>query len=528
MYQETQCATAVRQDGRFELLRHEIAMSFYRFRLPLTAIGLFLIYISAYPCRIELSGDQTAQVAAAESLLWEGAYKVPLHEAYGPAFVVNIGSDLRQPLRWYPPGYSIALYALAKLGLSFAGSALLLFYLAKFFWTLSWMAAGLAYDISYPITACAVAFSLLLTYPSTTTEIFESTAVALLFLALSTRLASPASATLASASVAGGTLFRFAAIKLLGFLALVEFVRRPRIVTCFKVALAAVPSLVLYVVCTRVIGDDSTPYHGVGPGSQTRWILLLKGFYYAATGGWSPTNMPLRALVVVIILMAMVGLFRLARGGALPRWIVLLIAFQTYYIVFLIITQVRFGSMYSATQPAFATPRFFSVTQPFNVAALLFLAPFALPPLNSVLQKATAVIFFLCIVDWMIQNHLIMAGMALCPDGFVRFADVAAVHRVLRSEHSDGIFDGTGVFVYTAADPRIIYPDNVRGLRSPNNTRIAVVRFAGLPDELLNALEKRVAPYEVKQFNRFEVDFFALPRGFELQLKPRPGFVPHV
>jgi hypothetical protein len=106
---------------------------FNRFRLPLTAGGIFLIYFCSYARQIELSGDQTAAVVAAESMLHEGAYKVSLHESYGPLAVVNIGSDLRQPLRWYPPGYSVALYAFAKLGLSMAGGALLLFYLAKFF-----------------------------------------------------------------------------------------------------------------------------------------------------------------------------------------------------------------------------------------------------------------------------------------------------------------------------------------------------------------------------------------------------------
>jgi hypothetical protein len=196
--------------------------------------------------------------------------------------------------------------------------------------------------------------------------------------------------------------------------------------------------------------------------------------------------------------------------------------------VFLIVTQVFFGSMYAYSQPAFATARFYSLTQPLSVAALYWLASFSLPAWNPVLRRALAMILFVCMVDWTIKNHSIMAGMSRGPDGFLRFADLAAVHRLLGSEHLDGIFDGTGVLIYTAADPRIIYPDNVRGLRSPNDTHIAVVRFAALPNNLLNALEKRVAPYEVKQFNRFEVDVFALPRGFELQLTPRPGFVPHV
>jgi len=500
-----------------------------RLRFFLTTLGLLSVYFCVYGSRIELSGDQTAPVVAAESMLREGAYKVSLHESYGPAVMVNIGSDLRQPLRWYPPGYSVALYALAKLGLSLAGSALVLFYLAKLLWSLSWLAACLAHHVPYPIAAGAVGFALMLTYPSTTTEIFESTAIALLFLAVSKRLRETASAGAASASIAGGTFFRFPAVKLLGFYALVEWARRPRLSTCFKVFLAALPSLVVYLVCTRLVGGESTPYHGVGPGRQTRWLLLLKGVYYAVTGGWSPSNAPLRVIAVAMVLMAMAGLARLAWKGALPRWIVLLAGFQAYYMVFLIITQIFFGSMYAYTQPAFATARFYSLTQPLSVAALYVLASFSLPAWNPALRRVLAGLLFVCMVDWTVKNHSIMGGMTQGPDGFLRFADLAAVHRLLSSEHLDGIFDGTGVLVYTAADPRIIYPDNVRGLRSLYDTHIAVVRFAGPVNDLLEALEKGIAPYQVKQFDRFEVDLFALPRGFEMQLTtPRRGFVPHV
>jgi hypothetical protein len=499
-----------------------------RSRLLLTALGIILVYFCVYGARIELSGDQTAPVVAAESMLHEGAYKVSLHESYGPSVVVNIGSDLRQPLRWYPPGYSVALYALAKLGLSLAGSALVIFYLAKLLWTISWMAACLANRVPYPIAAGAVGFALMLTYPSTTTEIFESIAIALLFFAVSKRLGRTASAGVASASLAAGTFFRFPAAKLLGFYALVEWARRPRLATCFRVLLAAMPALIVYFVCTRLIGGESTPYHGVGPGQRTNWLLLLKGFYYAVTGGWSPSNLPLRILAAAMVLMAATGLVRRAWKGALPRWIVLLAGFQAYYMVFLIVTQVLFGSMYAYTQPAFATARFYSLTQPFSVAALYVLASFSLPTLSFGLRRALAAILLLCMVDWTIKNHSIMAGMTQGPDGFLRFADLAAVHRKLGSEHLDGIFDATGVFVYTAADPRIIYPDNVRGLRSPSDTHIAVVRFAGPPNDLVDALEKRIAPYEVQRFDRFEVDCFALPRGFEIQLTPRAGFVPHV
>jgi hypothetical protein len=257
-------------------------------------------------------------------------------------------------------------------------------------------------------------------------------------------------------------------------------------------------------------------------------LLLFKGVYYAWTGGWSPNANILKILLAAVVVIAMVGVVRLAVDRKLPSWIVALAGFQAYYMFFLIVTQVLFGSMYAPNQPAFATARFFALTQPFNIAALYLLASSSLPAFNPALRKALALIFFACMIDWTLMNRPMVAGMAMGQDGFLRFADLASVHRVLASAHSDGIFDGTGVLVYTAADPRIIYPDNVRGFRCPKDVHIAVVRFAALPSELLTALQQRVAPDRVQHFNRFEVDFFTLPRGFELQWKPRPGFVPHV
>jgi len=499
-----------------------------RLRLPLMAFAVCVMYACVYPLGIELSGDQTAQVVAAESLLHEDSYKVSLHESYGPAVVVDIGADLRQPLRWYPPGYSVALFVLARAGLSLAGAALVIFFLAKFIWALSWLTVGIAYDIPFLLFAFAVAFSILLTYPSTTTEILESISIALFFLSISRWLPPSRSAWLTSTSIAVGTFFRFAAVKLLGFYGLVEWIRRPRISTCFKVVLVAIAPMAVYLACTRLIGGESTPYHGVGPGQSTNWSLLLKGIYYAATGGWSPNFLALKILVLVIVSLAAIGFLRVWKDRSFPEWIVLLVGFQVYYMVFLIVTQVLYGSMYAASRPAFATPRFFALTEPLNVAALLFLVPLSLPEFSLVLRRASALILVVCVLDWVVWNHRTMAGMIQGPDGFLRFADVAAVHSLLRSEHPDGIFDGTGVFVYTAADPRIIYPDDVRGIRSHNQARIAVVRFAALQNDLIDEIKKQIAPDRVAQFDRFEIEFFTIPAGFDLKLQTRPGFVPHV
>ena len=122
-----------------------------------------------------------------------------------------------------------------------------------------------------------------------------------------------------------------------------------------------------------------------------------------------------------------------------------------------------------------------------------------------------------------------MEHMSEGPDGFLRFSDEDALDRMLRAEHLDGVFDGTGVFTYTSVDPRIIYPDDIRSLHSASQARIAVVRIGEQPNELLDDLEKSSAtPYLVQRIGRYEVDLFTLPPGFSLAVNSHRGYVPHV
>jgi hypothetical protein len=112
--------------------------------------------------------------------------------------------------------------------------------------------------------------------------------------------------------------------------------------------------------------------------------------------------------------------------------------------------------MYPSFQPAFATPRYLALAQPFNVAALLFLASFALRPLHPALRALPALILLATAINWMVMNRWIMGSMGEGPDGFMRFGDIDKIHRMLRSEQLDGVFDGTGVLMYTSVDPRRI------------------------------------------------------------------------
>jgi len=495
----------------------------------LVALVLMLAYVIAYPRQVEIGGDQTAAVIAALSLVHDGTYKVPLHESYGPERSIEIGTDMRQTLKWYPPGYTLILYGLMKIGIGVAAAALATFYAAKFAWTLAWLAAGRVWKIPDGILIGAVAFSLFLAYPTTMTDIYESIAIALTFLALSRRLGEPGSAILMSVSTSVATLMRYAAIKLLGFYGVVELLRRRHPVTLLKVVLASIAPVGVYLVCTRVIAGDASPYHGVGPGAHTHWAYLLKGIYYAAMGGWSPTLLPLKALGLILLTLAVVGLSTIWQEGPLENWIFLIFGFQAYYLCSLIPVQITFGSMYDPLQPAFATPRFFSLAQPFSVAAMLFLAAFVLRRAHPVARALPAFILFVCAIGWFAQNRKILAGDAIGQDGFLRFGDEDSVHRQLRADRLDAVFDGTGVLMYLSVDPRIIFPDDIRSLHTAAAARIAVVRFHDQPNELIDDLEKSgAAPSQTTQTGRFEVDLFTLPAGYSLQVNSHRGFVAHI
>lgn len=489
-----------------------------RLQIVLTALLLVLGYALIYPLQVDLSGDQTAQVVATQSLLENGTYRVSLHEAYGSSTVVTIGDDLRQPLRWFPPGYSILLFVFAKCGLSLPQAALILYYGSKFLWALSWLAACSALGVSFSSSVCAVSFLFFLTYPSTTTDLFESIAVALVFVAIASYSGAWTGSAIACLSLSAGILIRFATAKLTGFYALIEFLRRPSHATVTRLGLSLAPVAGIYFFCTRVLGGEWSPYHNAGPAPHTAWQLLPKGIYYAATGGWSPSNLALKIALLAFLGVAAIGMARLYRNNALPSWVRLLVSWQSFCLLFLIVVQLRYGSMYAPGEPAFATPRFYTLAQPLNVAALLLLVEFGLPVRGSRLRNPTALLLLLCAIDWVAANHRILRDRVAGSDGFLRPTDLAGVHRVLQSQHLDAIFNDAGVFTYTAADARIIYPADVRGLRAPKDCRVAVVRFAGDPSPLVERLDKLTGSGQAQRIGTFEIVFFNLPKGIEVNL----------
>jgi hypothetical protein len=219
---------------------------------------------------------------------------------------------------------------------------------------------------------------------------------------------------------------------------------------------------------------------------------------------------------ITAVALAGIGLLRLHRKAAVPNWVSLLITWQGFCLLFLMVVQLRYGSMYSASEPAFVTPRFFTLAQPLNVCALLFLVPVAFPGIGKRLGNTVVLLLLVCLFDWVSMNHRLLRDRSLGVDGFLRPTDLAAVHRVLQSQPLQAIFNGAGVFTYTATDPRIIYPDNIDGFRVLKSARIAVVRFAGDPNRLLDALQRKMPAIDTQRIGTFEVAFFDLPKGFEL------------
>src|SRR5579862_4606863 len=88
-------------------------------------IALFLRF--CFPGGIELSGDQNAQVVAAENFVRDGDFLVPLHWTHARGVHVKVPGDYRQRLAWFPPGYSALLAVGIGAGLNAAQSATLLY-----------------------------------------------------------------------------------------------------------------------------------------------------------------------------------------------------------------------------------------------------------------------------------------------------------------------------------------------------------------------------------------------------------------
>ncbi|HLK62339.1 MAG TPA: hypothetical protein VKU19_02805 [Bryobacteraceae bacterium] len=487
-----------------------------QWRIPLTALALLLAYLFVYPAQIELSGDQTAQVVAARSLLEDGTYRTSLHDVYGPEVRIEIGADLRHPLRWFPPGYSLLLFGLAKAGLSMPAAALLLYYLLKVLWAVTWLAVGVALGIPFRTIAFSAGFLFFLTYPSTTTDFFESVAAGLVLLIALQPQNSLRRDLFTSLTIAAGILMRYAAVKLALFYAAFHLWPRTRRVPAVRLFLTLAPAAITYLFCTRVIGGEATPYHGVHSAAHIAWHLLPKAAYYAVTGGWSPSQPILKGVLLVFLAAAGIGLYRSLKLKALPGWIWLLAAWQCFCCLFLIAVQLRYASVYSSSEPAFATPRYYTLAQPLNTAALLVLAPLAFRSKRKALTTALAAVLILCAADWASANRTLLRSFARGTDGFLRPADLGAVFRLLEERHPDAIFNGIGVFLFGAGDPRVLYPYNVSGLRAPKDCRIAVVRFKGEDSALVNALEGRIAPCELDRIGTFEVRLYQLPVGFTL------------
>lgn len=153
------------------------------------ALGLALVPFIIYPGGIELAGDQTVQIIAAQALVEEGHLRVPLRTDDPHPKELIVGTDLRRTLRWFPPGYSILIAVGVKLGLSVASAASLLFFLHRAIFSFFWLRIGRYLGIPSIEVLGAILFCIVIFYPSTTTDGFAAALVgALLLVFLSLKL----------------------------------------------------------------------------------------------------------------------------------------------------------------------------------------------------------------------------------------------------------------------------------------------------------------------------------------------------
>lgn len=491
-------------------------------RLPVLSVLLFALVLTAghravYSTRIDLSGDQTTQVIAAEALLKERRYLVPLHHTQAHAVTVVAGADYRQPLRWFPPGYSIALYLVTSItGLSLSESALAVFYVIRFVWAGLWMAAACALGIGSVVAGTAILFCTILTYPSTTTDIFESAVTASLFLAVSRCLPPRPALLFGSLCCISGIAFRYAAVKLAGFWAVYVLWRyRGTHIPRHWVYLSAGLPALSYVLLTVVLGPA---YAGVSSAPATNWSLIAKGFYYALIGGFSPVSGPFKAIMVLVTVLVMIWCARRAMLRDLPQWCSYLLLFQLGCILFLVLVQTRYSGMYSAAEPAFATARFYALAQPLNVAMMITAARSSLPGWMGKMVMISLCVFLSSVaVERIYANHAILAKLAVGRDGFLRESAVAAVHTALQQVTPNTVLTEADLAVYTGVDAMRIYPNTARTIVFHQPSRVAVVEYTKGSRSLTARMSRLAVLRETISCGTYKVAVFDVPAGVRVE-----------
>jgi len=338
--------------------------------------GLAACFLSLglYGHRLILSGDQSIQLVAAESILAGEGLKVPPPSLSGEVRL-EAAFDLREKLAWYPPGYSALLALLVGFGLPISAAALAIYLVNTVVSCALWSAVVSRFGVPFWVVGAVFFFQSAAFMPATTTDQLLWPIVAAMFL-LAGRQATWSATLLVTVLFCLAIWIRWfgvifpliwAAWSLAG-----SFPRLPGIrgifLACFPLAI----SLLFYLSLLAYLSGSADPYN-LPASQETNWWLLPKAFYFAVTGGMSSMSAPLQAGFALVAILAVVGIARSAFDNphSVPRWIIYLGLFQAIILLFLVYMQMKNSAAFMINAPAFAIPRFYSLAQPLSLGFIL-------------------------------------------------------------------------------------------------------------------------------------------------------------
>jgi len=310
--------------------------SLQRFIGAAFAVGLLFCFANRvlYGGKPLLSGDQSTQVIAAESLLAGDGLLVPL-DAPKSQSGLKRNNDYRETLCWFPPGYSVLIASLTWVGVRTADAAAILFYANAVLSCVLWLLVARKYRIPIRYFLVVFAFQVVSYLPCTTTDQFLWPVAATMFLLF------PADGirSLAGLSIVfclAVCIRWFAVIFPVIWLAWTYLFSGPGGWRSTKTHVRALTPLgstaLFYLALVYSVAGSFQPYEA-HPPVQIHWLLLFKGFYFALLGGVSSVWKPMQAATTTLAILVCIGLWpalepllmgrknasgRLFRNGA--RW----------------------------------------------------------------------------------------------------------------------------------------------------------------------------------------------------------------
>jgi hypothetical protein len=456
-------------------------MNKYIFIIALLAgITACILSYLIYGTHVLLSGDQSPQIVAAESLAnGEGLLIPPMQMPEGS--MVKTGGDYREKLFWYPPGYSLLLAFFTCMGSSIAGASLILFYLNKAVSNILWVFVARRYGIPLWQFFVVFVFQSVAYMPATTTDQFLWPVVGLMFLLFPIR--GRWVPVLISLLICLAISLRWFGILLPSiWLGWTYFTATRNDFKCLHIHLRAwLPVFVclpFFLGLTYYVAGNLQPYTAI-PVLHIKWGLLWKGIYFAINGGvssmWKVLQFSLVALCAFTLLSLVKQLF--TRRKSIPVWVSLSVLFQAAVFAFLIYTQYKKGSMYDPAVPAFATARFYFLCQPLSFAAVIWAGSLALSN-RKVMRHSfvigVATVYLGAAFTYVPYNkHNIAHELASCRRGFLRPKEVVFLEAKVNEIKPDFLIQlGGWPEVFSIYDPKKIIPCGVHVIPDAFEPRI--------------------------------------------------------